>query len=137
MILLDTNVPSETSKIDPDADVLEWLAANNERLRLPTIVLAELRYGVEKLPPSRKRTRLEKWLANEIDRFHERMIDFDAASANAHGQLRARLNAIGKAMHAPDSYIAAVALAHRLPLATRNTSHFVHAQIELIDPSTA
>ncbi len=134
MIVLDTNVPSETSKARPDPIASEWLASHARRLWLPTIALAELRYGVEKLPPSRQRTHLDHWLAALIQRFASRMLPFDTKAAEAHGRLRARLKQIGKPMDAPDSYIAAIALSLGAPVATRNLKHFAHADVELIDP---
>lgn len=134
MIVLDTNVPSETSKAQPDARAVRWLVANDARLWLPTIALAELRYGVEKLPPSRRRSRLEAWLTAQRRRYANRMLAFDEKAAEAHGRLRARLKAIGKPIDAPDSYIAAIALSRGAPLATRNVDHFRHAGIELVDP---
>jgi len=134
LIVLDTNVPSETSKAQRDPKVMQWLVVNDDRLWLPTIVLAELRYGVEKLPPSRQRTRLEAWLAAQNYRYANRILPFDVAAAEAHGRLRARLRAIGKPMDASDSYIAAIAIAQGASLATRNVEHFVHAGVDLIDP---
>ncbi len=134
MIVLDTNVASETSKGPPDISVVRWLIENEDQLWLPTIALAELRYGVEKLPPSRQRTRLEEWLADQRLRYRDRMLPFDAGAAEAHGQLRARLKSIGKPMDAPDSYIAAIALANGAPIATRNADHFAHAGVPLLNP---
>jgi predicted nucleic acid-binding protein len=134
LIVLDTNVPSETSKPRRDPNVMQWLVANDDQLWLPTIALAELHYGVEKLPPSRQRVRLEAWLTAQSYRYANRMLPFDAAAAEAHGKLRARLKAIGKPMEAPDSYIAAIAIAQGAPVATRNIGHFIHAGVTLIDP---
>ncbi len=134
MIVLDTNVPSETSKSRRDPAVLEWLARNSERLWLPTIALAELRYGVQKLPPGRKRDDLDRWLTALTQRFAGRLLSFDAKAAEAHGRLRARLRRIGQPMDAPDSYIAAIALSLGAPVATRNSKHFAAAGVALIDP---
>ena len=137
MIVLDTNVPSETSKSEPDPNVMRWLDLHDDQLWLPTIALAELRYGVEKLAASRQRTRLDAWLTAQADRYLTRTLPFDAQAAEAHGRLRARLKLIGKPMDAPDSYIAAIALSRGAPVATRNMKHFEHAGVELIDPWAA
>jgi hypothetical protein len=134
LIVLDTNVPSETSKARPDPVAVEWLARNAQLLWLPTIALAELRYGVEKLPPSRQRDDLDRWLTALTQRFAGRLLPFDAKAAEAHGRLRARLKQIGKPMDAPDSYIAAIALSLGAPIATRNSRHFAPVGIALIDP---
>jgi predicted nucleic acid-binding protein len=136
LIAVDTNVLSETSRKSPDPEVIKWLARNRRRLRMPAVVLAELRYGVEKLPPSRQRTELERWLASLTAGFEGRILAFDAKAAEAHGRLRARLKLQGKAMDAPDSYLAAIALSLGIPVASRNLKHFEHAGVELIDPWT-
>ena len=137
MILLDTNVPSETSRLRPDPAVLRWLAGHRDDAWLPTIALAELRYGVEKLPSSRQRSDLEHWLTALTDRFRDRLASFDATAAEAHGRLRARLKLIGKPIDAPDSYIAAIALSRGAKVATRNAKHFEHTGVALIDPWSA
>ena len=46
MILVDTNIWSELVKADPDRRVVEWEAANAERLCLPTVVIGEFLSGV-------------------------------------------------------------------------------------------
>jgi len=134
LILVDTNVLSETSRLRPDPNVLLWLATHRQRLWMPTIALAELRYGVEKLPASRQREELDQWLAKLTVDFAARMAPFDRKAAESHGRLRARLKLIGKPMDAPDSYIAAIARSLRVPVATRNMDDFEHAEIELLDP---
>lgn len=46
MILLDTNVLSELTRPAPSAQVVTWLAVNEPSLAVPTIALAEVRYGI-------------------------------------------------------------------------------------------
>jgi predicted nucleic acid-binding protein len=137
LILVDTNVLSETSRRQPDPEVVRWLAREGPRLRMSAIALAELRYGVEKLDASRQRTELERWLARLTAAFDGRILSFDARAAEAHGRLRARLKRIGKPMDAPDSYVAAIAISLGIPLATRNVKHFERSEVDLIDPWTA
>jgi len=134
LIVLDTNVPSETSKSERNPNVMRWLDVHDDQLWLPTIALAELRYGVEKLAVSRQRTRLEAWLTAQAHRYLTRTLPFDAQAADAHGRLRARLKSMGKPMDAPDSYIAAIALSRGAPVATRNVGHFADAGVDLINP---
>lgn len=134
MILADTNVLSETACLRPNPHVIQWIAANLQNLYLPTPVLAELRYGCEKLQQSNKRRELETWLANLTIQFSDRIVSFDHAAAEAHGAMRARLKAAGKHCPANDSYIAAIALAHECPVATRNLSDFAWTGAALIDP---
>ena len=56
MILLDTNVVSETMKPRPNAGLMEWL--NNQELDslwLPIITVMELRFGAAHLEPGLRR----------------------------------------------------------------------------------
>jgi len=52
--LLDTDVVSEIVKVAPDSQVLAFLA-EQEELWLSAIVLHELEYGLNLVPPSRRR----------------------------------------------------------------------------------
>ena len=56
MILLDTNVLSELTRPTPSVQVVTWLAVNEPSLAVPTIALAEVRYGISRLPQGRRRS---------------------------------------------------------------------------------
>lgn len=66
--LVDTNVLSEFSrKGTPDQRVKNWLkAATPGSLYVSILTLAEIRRGIELLPPSKRRDRLEQWLETEL-----------------------------------------------------------------------
>ena len=134
MILADTNVLSETSKVHRDPRVLDWIEANWADLHLPTPVLAELRYGCEKLQDSAKRRDLESWLADLTIRLEVRILPFDRQAAEAHGILRAKLRAMGKPCPPTDSYVAAMALSLDCPIATRDVGDFEWTGAKLINP---
>jgi toxin FitB len=58
--LLDTNVVSEWTKPRPDGGVAAWLAeVDEDRVFISVITLAELRYGIEKMPSGSRRNRLD------------------------------------------------------------------------------
>jgi predicted nucleic acid-binding protein len=137
VILVDTNVVSETSKRNPNANVIHWLAENEALLHLPAFAIAEMRYGVEKMELSPQRFALEDWLSRLIRRFEPRILPFDQPAAEAHGRLRAHLKRTGKPIDAPDTYIAAIALARQLPIATRNTKDFEWTGVRLVNPWAA
>lgn len=46
MIVLDTNVISETLRKNPEPAVLSWLMRFDSELALPTVALAEMAYGI-------------------------------------------------------------------------------------------
>ncbi|MFD4405585.1 PIN domain-containing protein [Nocardia sp. NPDC058499] len=56
MIILDTNVISETTKKAPDERVTAWLDAQaGETLYLSAVTVGELRYGIATMPAGRHR----------------------------------------------------------------------------------
>ena len=136
MILLDTNVVSEPLKLSGDAGVMIWIDAQIvETLFLSTISLAELRFGIAALPPGKRRDTLHSSLEQRIlPVFAGRILPFDSAASEAYATLRARARAEGKAISSADGYIAATAITHGLIVATRDTSPFEAAGLNVINP---
>jgi predicted nucleic acid-binding protein len=136
--LLDTNVVSESTKPRPDPGVVAWLAGvDEESVFLSVITLTELRYGVERLPPGRRRKRLDRWLQQELPlRFEGRILPIDALVADTCGKLVARTESIGRPIEGRDAFIAATAQVHRLTLVTRNWSHFETTVKSILTPWT-
>jgi toxin FitB len=124
--LLDTNAVSEWIKPQPNPGLIAWMEATDEdRVFLSVITLVELRYGVERLPASKKRKRLEDWLENELAlRFEERILGVDCGIALACGRMIARREALGRPLEGMDALLAATAEVHRLTVITRNDSDF-------------
>jgi toxin FitB len=134
--LLDTNVVSEWVKPRPNFGVMEWLATTDEdRLFLSVVTLAELRYGVERLPNGRKRAQLQEWLETElIERFEGRMVVIDESIATMWGELLARADAAGRPLGAMDGFLAATALVHQMSMVTRNEADFSAIAIKTFNP---
>jgi len=112
--LVDANILSEPTKPVPDGRVVEWLRHHEPDLAVNPIILGELEYGILLLPAGRRRSRLERWFAEGIQRL--RVLDFDAATAATWARLLARLKRKGVAMPIKDSLIAATALTHGLSI---------------------
>lgn len=134
--LLDTNVVSESTKPRPNPGVVAWLVeVDEDSVFLSVITLTELRYGVERMAPGRRRKQLDRWLQKDLpERFEGRMLPIDATVAVACGKLVARTEALGRPMEARDAYIAATAQVHRLTLVTRNASHFETTVKSILTP---
>jgi predicted nucleic acid-binding protein len=134
--LLDTNVVSEWTKPRPDAGVVTWLAAADEdRVFISVVTLAELRHGIELMPAGARRDRLDAWLTEQMPtRFDSRVLSVDAETANAWGRIMARGRAGGRAVGAMDGFIAATAEQHDLTLVTRNVADFDALGIRLVNP---
>lgn len=136
MIVLDTNVLSEALKPVPSDTVLAWMAAEiPSSVFTTTITLAEVLYGVEALPPGKRRTRLllaiEKMFAEE---FAGRILPFDEDAARMFAGIVASREAAGRPISQFDAMIAAIARSHRAAVATRNTADFERCGIPVVDP---
>ncbi len=136
--LLDTNVVSEWVKPHPNAGVVAWLAeADEDRIFVSVMTLAELRYGIERLAAGHRRRRLDEWLRNELPlRFEGRVLSLDVAVADAWGKVVAHRQVLGRPMSVADAFIAATAEVHGLALVTRNASDFEPTVKAIINPWT-
>jgi len=134
--LLDTNVVSEWTKPRPDPGVQAWLAAADEdRVFISVVTLAELRHGVERLPAGARRDRLDRWLTDQLPaRFEARLLAIDAETAHGWGRVMARRQAAGRPVGTMDAFIAATAEHHDLTLVTRNVADFAGLGIRLVNP---
>ncbi|MDZ4145316.1 MAG: type II toxin-antitoxin system VapC family toxin [Burkholderiales bacterium] len=136
MILLDTNVISETQRQEPNARVLDWMDAQAlETLYLSVITVAELRAGIALMPVGKRRDGLHENLENRLlPMFANRVLSFDMACTKAYAELLAKSRAVGLAVETADAFIAAVALANGFAVATRDTSPFEAAGLNVINP---
>lgn len=136
--LLDTNVVSEWVKPRPNGGVISWLAeADEDRVFISVVTLAELRYGVERMATGNRRRRLEEWLRGDLPlRFEGRILSVDKAVADAWGQVVAHREAAGRPIDAMDALIAATVKIHGLTLVTRNTSDFEPTVKAVVNPWT-
>jgi predicted nucleic acid-binding protein len=136
MILLDTNVVSEPLRRAPDARVAVWIDAQAlETLFLSAITVAELRAGLALLPAGRRQAGLQESLETRVlPLFSGRVLSFDLGCTQAYADLMAKARASGLAISSADGYIAAIAAANGLTVATRDTGPFVAAGVAVINP---
>lgn len=136
--LLDTDVVSEWVKPRPEPRVAAWLAeADEDRVFLSVVTIGELRHGIERLSPGRRRERLDEWLRKELPRrFEGRVLPIDAAVADTWGSIVARRGRTGRPIGAMDALVAATAEVHALTLVTHNTADFRGTVTRLLDPWT-
>lgn len=135
--LLDTNVLSEFNRRgDPNPLVKQWLErADSGSLYASVLTLAEIRFGVELIPPSKRRTQLEEWLDRDLPAwFDGRVLPVDRTIADRWGVLRAQAQTRGRPLSVVDGLLAATALQHGLAIVSRNVSDFQVAGVALVNP---
>lgn len=139
MIILDTNVVSELLRPEPEPRVEQWLSEQDGlSVYLTAISEAELRYGLAVMPRGKRRTAL----TDAVDRILRedmagRILPFDSAAAQSYAVIASARRAAGRPIMQADCQIAAIAHAHGVPVATRNTPDFEGCGIDLINPWNA
>ena len=70
MVVLDTNVVSELMKANPDEQVHKWFLSLGEiRLTTTAVTVAEIEYGLQRLPAGKRKTDLqERFAGRSADR---------------------------------------------------------------------
>jgi predicted nucleic acid-binding protein len=114
-VILDTNALS--ALLDKDAALLEAIRESRE-LALPVIVLGEFRFGIG---VSRRRDQYEAWLKRDLSLF--RVLPVVEETSVYYAAIRSELKASGSPIPANDTWIAALARQHRMPIVSRDT-HF-------------
>jgi predicted nucleic acid-binding protein len=131
--LIDTNVLSELrkgSRCHPN--VKRWAhTALAERNRVSVLSLGEIRKGIELL---RKKSphqcpAFESWLFRLQTEYENDIIPVTETIADRWGRLMA-----AKSLPVLDGLLAATALEYKLTIATRNTSDFKHAGVDVLNP---
>lgn len=135
MIVVDTNVASELMRPSPAASVRAWLqGAPSTDLFTTSITVAEIRYGIERLPAGRRKDELQDTAEEIFATFSARVLPFDAAAARRYGSIVAVRERSGQPIDGFDAQIASICKVHDATLATRNTRDFKDTGIKVVDP---
>lgn len=136
MIILDTNVISEPLRQKPETRVVEWIDAQPiETLYMSAITVAELRFGIASLPAGKRKDRLQTSLEKQLfPMFAGRILAFNLAASDCYGTLMAQAQSRGLAISTADGYIAAIAAANKMMVATRDEAPFKASGVEVINP---
>ena len=134
--LIDTNIISEVRKGDRGAPAVAtwWNGVSEDELWLSSLVLGEIRKGVElaRRRDPRRAEALEVWLTDVMSRFGNRVLPVDTAVAEQWG----RMNAV-RPLPIIDGLLAATAKANGLTLVTRNVADVAELDVDVLNPFEA
>ena len=135
MIILDTNVVSELMRSEPAPQVANWIRDRDRRELCTTVItLAEIRYGIARLPDGRRKQVLLTAADDTFSAFEDQILQVDTAVAEQYAVVASTRGRAGKPIASMDALIAAVCRSRNAALATRNVADFDGTGIEIIDP---
>ena len=136
IIILDTNVVSETKRPVPNPVVVQWVAEKvRANLFITAVTEAELRYGLAIMPAGQRRDSLIQQTEEMLSKdFAGKILPFDSAAAQAYPEIAVSRRRAGRPVKQHDCQIAAIARVYDAVVATRNISDFTDCGLELINP---
>jgi predicted nucleic acid-binding protein len=135
VIILDTNVVSELMRPEPSPQVSAWVRGRDRReLRTTSITLAEIRYGIARLPDGRRKTVLLDAAEDIFRAFADQVLPVDEAAAVHYAAIASTRERAGKPIAGLDALIAGVCRSRGARLATRNQPDFDGIGVEVINP---
>jgi toxin FitB len=134
--LVDTNVPSELVRSQPEPSVERWIAAQNlDSLFISAVSFGELRKGITLLSPGKRRIELESWIEGDLSiLFSGRILSVTRSISERWGMLDAGRQLAGRPLNTADGMIAATALEHDLTVVTRNVNDFDQLGVTILNP---
>lgn len=102
MIIIDTNIISEMMRDDPDGKVAAWIEKVG-RLHTTAVTLAEIDYGIARLPEGSRKDRLAATAAVVFADFDDVILPFDARAARRYGGIVADCESAGRPIATADA----------------------------------
>lgn len=121
--LLDTNILSQVTKPEPNANLLANLELHTGTCCISSITWYELQNGISLLPQSHKKDKLSSFL-NDYVQPSFLVIPYDIHAASVNADITSRLLPLGNPTPILDTQIASIAIANNLILVTNNIRDF-------------
>lgn len=135
IVVLDTKVVSELMRATPDPLVKIWVrSVDPATIYTTAVTLAEVGFGIARLPIGRRRTRLATAADEVFETFADHVLPFDTAAAGHYADVVVERQNAGAPIAGFDAQIAAICRSRSSILATRNTDDFASLGLHLIDP---
>lgn len=120
--LLDTNIISEPTRLQPDLGVMDKLSYLSDACGLSAVTLHELRFGWLRMPEGAKKQAIGSYISQVVAQYP--CFGYDAKAARVHAEIRTYCQKNGFALPFVDGQIAAIAIANGFVLVTRNLKDF-------------
>jgi hypothetical protein len=135
VIILDTNVVSELMKAQPDPVVTEWVRGQSgSDSHTTAVTLAEVFYGIARLPAGVRRDSLHLAGAEIFATFAHLVLAFDSIAGFECSKIVSERESLGAPINGFDAQIAAICSVNQATLVTRNIKDFHDTGINLINP---
>jgi toxin FitB len=138
MVIFDTNVLSELTRLNPSPRVLAWVDQLDEsEVHVAAISKAEVKFSLEVMPEGKRRYDLEKTYERLFTTLlFRRVLPFDDQCTASFARLAASAEKRGRGMSTADLQISATAVYYSATVATRNVRDFDHEGLTVINPWT-
>jgi len=136
MIVWDANVVSELMRPKPSVHVVAWTDRQPVgEVFITAITLAELWYGIGRLPTGRRRNELaEVFDQVATEDFEGRVLAFDGVAAAHYADLVVDRERMGRPISMAGAQIAAICRSHGATIATRNVDDFADVGVDIVNP---
>jgi len=136
VIVLDTNVISELTRLVPNPGIITWVdSLPAEETAITAITAAELRYEVDRMPDGHRKNELSEAVHAIINTdFRGRVEPFDVLAADQYAAVVTARERADRPISTSDAQIAAICRVLTATLATRNIPDFTDTGVNLIDP---
>lgn len=135
MIVVDTNVTSELMRTSPSPAVAAWVGAQSPSdLYTTAVTVAEISYGLARLPEGGRKERLVDAAREVFSAFAEQVLPFDTAAAIEYAAVVIERERRGTPINGFDAQIASICRTRNATLATRNVKDFERTGVDLVNP---
>lgn len=119
----------------PAPHVVAWLQQNADRdLATTAITVAEIQYGIARLPAGQRRTTLSAAAGEIFTAFPDQILPFDLAAAHAYADIVSHRDSLGTLIEGFNAQIAAICRTRAADLATRDIKDFSDTGITVLNP---